>query len=99
MSRVWSLDAMLQMPAAESGPGEENGEELRRLKRALREAVGEALTARQRECLECYYYRGLTMRETADLLGVGEPTVSKHLKKARQRLRAVLRYAFRRGPD
>ena len=37
--------------------------------------------------------------ETAELLGVGEPTVSKHLKKARQRLRAVLRYAFRRWPD
>lgn len=92
--RVLSLDAFFQMPAIPEESGETNAETHTRLKRALRLAVGDILTDRQRECLELYYYQGYSMKQVADMLQIGEPTVSKHLKKARSRLRSVLRYSF-----
>ncbi len=92
--RVLSLDAFFQMPAMPEENGETNEEVRARLKRALRIAVGDILTDRQRECLELYYYQGNSMKQVAEILQIGEPTVSKHLKKARARLKTVLQYSF-----
>ena len=92
--RQLSLDAFFQIPAVQDTSDENNQAELERLKRALRLAIQKALTERQRECLTLYYFEGCSMKQAADRLGIGEPTVSKHLKKARARLKAVLRYSL-----
>jgi RNA polymerase sigma-70 factor (ECF subfamily) len=55
------------------------------LDRALRR-----LTGRQRLAVECFYYVGLTVAETAAVLRCAEGTVKSTLADARGRLRALL---------
>jgi RNA polymerase sigma factor (sigma-70 family) len=73
---------------------EECDREYRRMLKALTKAVDGELTKRQRECVRLYYYEGKNLVQIAQELQIGAPTVSKHLKKARMRLSAVLRYSF-----
>jgi len=39
-----------------------------------------ALTPRQREVVDLYYFENLTQAEIAHLLGISQPTVSQHLR-------------------
>ncbi len=70
-----------------------NQNQLQAAKRVLRAALLRELTDRQRECVRCYYYEGLTQEQTARQLGISKPTVCRHLQKARKRLREILEYA------
>jgi RNA polymerase sigma factor (sigma-70 family) len=78
------------LPARAGDSGDSEGR--RRMLRALRQAAAGELTARQLQCVRLYYSKGMTMREAASSLGVSTSTVSRHLKKARARLRRVLEY-------
>lgn len=79
------------LPAQEgAGDGGEHG----RMLRAMMRAAGGELTARQAECVRLRYGEGKSMSEIAAQLGVTPPTVSRHLKKARIRLRKVLEYFY-----
>ena len=49
-----------------------------------------ALSARQRLAVDCYYYAGLTVAETAAVMGCSEGTVKSTLSDARTRLRPLL---------
>ena len=64
-------------------------------------AVMRELTVRQKEAVYLYYVRQMSMRETAELLGVDISTVSRTLKRARERLRRCLGYLprFRGGQE
>lgn len=62
--------------------------------RVLRRAIDGELTSRQRECLDLYYFKGLTQDQIAHELGVTAATVSRHMKRARQRLKRVVIYSF-----
>lgn len=73
---------------------ETNEEQLSRLLRQLRQARSRELTPRQQEFLLLYYDQGLSMQEIADQQGVHVSTVSRTLRRARERLRHVLQYAF-----
>ncbi|CAB1241773.1 Sigma-70 family RNA polymerase sigma factor [Ruminococcaceae bacterium BL-6] len=75
---------------------EEKDLEYRSMLKALRKAAEGELTERQRQCIRLCYYEGLTARDAARKLGINESTVSRHLKKARNRLACVLRYSFPR---
>ena len=79
-----------------SPPSFGDGGEHERLLRALKKVAMGELTERQRECLRLMYAEGKGVCEIADTLGVKPSTVSKHLKKARLRLRRVLGYSFPR---
>lgn len=74
--------------------GEDNALRLERLRRNLRQARVLELTPRQREMLELYYDRELTVCEIARQLGVCPSTVSRTLRRARERLRRCLQYAL-----
>jgi len=76
--------------------GETSDTEYRRMLQTLRKAMDGELTDRQRECLQLCFFDGLTARQAADELSIHESTVSRHLKKARQRLGRVLLYSFDR---
>ncbi len=71
-------------------PEQDNGRT--RLYRALRQAWEHELTPCQRKYLHLYYEETLTMREIAEQNGVNIATVSRTLKRARERLRHVLQY-------
>lgn len=79
------------------GRDRDDGGEHRRLLRAMMQAAQGELTARQIECVRLHYRDGKGVNEIAAELGLTPPTVSRHLKKARARLRTVLLY-FYSGP-
>lgn len=67
-------------PASEGGPGADLD---------LRRAV-DRLPERQRLAVECHYYLGLPVRETAQVMGCAAGTVKATLSAARANLRAEL---------
>lgn len=72
----------------------DNGERLDRLRRNLRRAREQELTPRQRQMLALYYNRGMNIPRIAEELGVNRSTVSRTLRRARDRLYRCLRYAL-----
>ncbi len=86
-----SFDLMQNLVASPSGAGAQD-ERKKRLLRVLGKAVQGELTPRQRECVRLLYQEGVSQKEIAARLGLQPATVSKHLKRARERLRRVLRY-------
>ena len=73
---------------------EDNALQMERLRRNLRQARERELTPRQRQLLELDYDRQLSVTEIARELGVHPSTVSRTLKRARQRLQRCLRYTW-----
>ena len=65
---------------------EEDEAKSRRRQRLVREAVGQIriiiethLTDKQREIVELYFFRNKTQEEIAEILGISQQVVSKHL--------------------
>lgn len=73
----------------EAGP---EGESTQWAAEGLRLALERELTPRQRECVELYYYQGLTMEEVGKRLGIGKATVCRHLQKSEARLQRSIAY-------
>lgn len=73
---------------------EDNSERLDRLRRSLRQAREQELTPRQRQMLTLYYDQGKNIPQIAEELGVNRSTVSRTLRRARDRLYRCLRYAL-----
>ena len=73
---------------------EDNSERLDRLRRNLRQAREQELTPRQRQLLELYYDRGKNMAQIARELGVNRSTISRTIRRARERLYRHLRYGL-----
>ena len=98
MSRI-SLDAkggqwLADMASWERESAPDNSEQLERLRRNLRLARQQALTDRQRQMLELYYDQGLTTGQIALKLHLNTSTVSRTLRRARDRLYRCLRYSL-----
>ena len=72
----------------------DNSERLERLRRNLRQARERELTPRQRQMLELYYDQGMTIPQIAGEMGLHRSTVSRTLRRARDRLYRFLRYAL-----
>ena len=72
----------------------DNSERLERLRRSLRQAREQELTPRQRQMLELYFEQGMTIPQIAAELGVNPSTVSRTLRRAKDRLYRCLRYAL-----
>ena len=71
---------------------EDNREQMNRLKRNLGHALRQDITPRQREYMILYYGNRMTMEAIARQYGVSKSTVSRTLKRGRQRLYRCLRY-------
>ena len=71
----------------------DNSELLTRLYRNLRLAREQELTPRQQEVLALYYDQGLNIPQIAAQLGVNCSTISRTIRRARQRLYRCLRYS------
>ena len=71
-----------------------NSELLTRLRQNLRRARQQELTPRQQQVLTLYYDQGMNMTQIAQTLGVNCSTVSRTIRRAKQRLYRCLRYCF-----
>ena len=63
-----------------------------RLRQCVRKAVQLELTEPQRRCVELCYFQRMKLSEAAEVLGVNKSTVSRHLKRARDKLAFSLKY-------
>lgn len=73
---------------------EDNSLQLERLRRNLRRAREQELTPRQQDLLRLHYEQNLTVTEIAERLQVHPSTVSRTLRRARERLRRCLQYTL-----
>lgn len=89
-SSEWLGDMTVWMRAN----AQDNSEQLSRLRRNLRLARERELSERQREMLSLYYDQGMTIPQIAKRLGVNRSTVSRTLRRARDRLYRFLRYTL-----
>ncbi len=71
---------------------QDNKDQINRLKRNLTHALRQDVTERQREYMILYYGRNMSMEAIAQQCGVNKSTVSRTLKRGRQRLYRCLRY-------
>ena len=71
---------------------QDNKDQINRLKRNLTRALRQDVTERQREYMILYYGRNMSMEAIAQQCGVNKSTVSRTLKRGRQRLYRCLRY-------
>ena len=67
---------------------------LTRLRQNLRRARQQELTPRQQQVLTLYYDQGMNMTQIAQTLGVNCSTVSRTIRRAKQRLYRCLRYCL-----
>ena len=51
--------------------------------KVLTKAMQGELTKRQYDCMYAYYFENKTQAQIAKELGIGAPTVNKHMKKAK----------------
>lgn len=71
-----------------------NSDLYRRAVKALSNVVENGLTTRQKQVIMLYYFKRLNMPEIAKLLGLDKSTVSRTIKRARDKIFSVLRYYF-----
>ena len=74
--------------------GEDNSDQMERLRRNLKKVRQMELTARQAEMVHLYYDLGLSMSQIGGQLGVTKSTVSRTLARGRKRLKRYLQYSF-----
>ncbi|MDO5124657.1 MAG: sigma factor-like helix-turn-helix DNA-binding protein [Eubacteriales bacterium] len=72
--------------------GSDNSEDIVRMKRMVLKAVNRELTALQRFCLVNYYLYKVPMKDIAKELSVNPSTVSRHIKRATEKLKHIADY-------
>lgn len=82
------------MAAWERDNGEDNSEQLARLRRNLRRVRESELTERQAEMIHLYYDLGMSIPQIAQEKGVNKSSVSRTLKRGRERLKRYLQYSW-----
>lgn len=74
--------------------GEDNSEQLERMRRNLRRVRAAELTERQAEMVHLYYDLGMNMPQIARELGITKSSVSRTLARGRERLKRYLQYSL-----
>lgn len=85
---------MGDLAAWERENGEDNSEQLERLRRNLRRVRSAELTPRQAQLLHLYYDLGYSMSGIAGELGIDKSTVSRTISRGRERLKRYLQYSL-----
>jgi RNA polymerase sigma factor (sigma-70 family) len=65
-----------------------------RLKKVMARIIRDELTKRQKEMVALYYYNQCGVSEIAQMLGVAPSTVSRTIKRARDRIYRYLKYYY-----
>lgn len=77
--RVRLCGEMDRLAAPSPGPVEEDPDRTEALCEAVRGAVAQALTEKQRQVIELYFFEGRSQGEIAGLLGVTQQVVQKRI--------------------
>ena len=72
----------------------DNRDQLRQLRRKLRQAREKELTPCQKRVVELCFEQGMSVTQAAELLQVAPSTVSRTLRRAKDRLCRCLQYAL-----
>lgn len=83
-------------PWADNGSAlySDNSKQIERLKISLIKAIKSELTECQRTAVEEYYFNNKSVTQIAFEIGVNKSTVSRHLKRAREKLGQALKYGL-----
>lgn len=73
---------------------ENNSELIEKVKRTMAKVIRNELTPRQRQIVTMYYYDGKGVSEIAAVLELDVSTVSRTLKRARERIYTFMKYYF-----
>ena len=82
------------LAAWERANGEDNEEQLERLRRNLKRVRDVELTDRQAEMIHLYYDLGMSIPQIAREKGLNKSTVSRTLARGRERLKRYLQYSW-----
>ena len=82
------------LAAWERDNSEDNGEQLDRLRRNMRRVRETELTDKQAEMIHLYYDLGMSIPQIAREQGLHKSSVSRTLKRGRERLKKYLQYSF-----
>lgn len=96
MRRV-SMDALefdKKISELSTGEGGTNSELIEKVKCTMARVIKNELTPRQREIIVLYYYKGFGVSEIADKLDLAPSTVSRTIKRAREKIYKFLKYYF-----
>ena len=72
----------------------DNTKQIMRMKTSLNNAIESELTDRQKQILRAFYFEGYTVTEISERYGINKSTVSRHLKRSREKLHQVLKYGL-----
>ena len=72
----------------------DNSKQLERMKNALRKAMQDELTNCQKRVVEEFYFNSKSITVIAREMCVNKSTVSRHLKRAKEKLRHALKYGL-----
>ena len=72
--------------------GDDNSDTRKRLLRNLRRAIREEITDKEWQAMQMYYVEEIKMTDIAERLGVNVSTVSRNIKRGREKLKRCLRY-------
>ena len=73
---------------------ETNAELVEKVKNSMLKVIKNELTPRQKEIIMLYYYERLGISEIAERLGVVPSTVSRTIKRAREKIYRFLKYYY-----
>ena len=96
MRRV-SMDALefdKKISELSSEEAESNSGLIEKVKCTMAKVIKNELTPRQREIIVLYYYKGFGVSEIADKLDLAPSTVSRTIKRARDRIYKFLKYYY-----
>ena len=68
--------------------------EYKKMIKSLKNIVNGELTTKQKLCISLYYGDMKKMSEIAQELGIGVSSVSRHIKKAKQKLQKTMTYYY-----
>ena len=71
-----------------------NSKHIERMKKALVSAMQNELTQRQRDAISLRYFDGMKLDEIAARLSCSKSSVSRRLKRGRERIHKFLKYGF-----
>lgn len=92
MQLVHSLELMDKFCPVSYDEVNSNEERLNLVKQALPKVIENRLSERQKQCVRLYYFENMNMEQTAAALGIERSSVSRTLKRARDRIKTSLEY-------
>lgn len=72
----------------------DNRKQLENIKSHLIRAIDEELTDRQKQIVNMFFFEGKTLTEISEILKINKSTVSRHITRAKEKLKNALQYGL-----